>query len=194
MTPNHLRIMEFAHNLPINVRNLARKGQEVTLTSNAAQRVILAQNHGLEAVEYFEARFYLTPRPRGSVHLNGNFTARVVQNCVLSGEALTAEVKDHFTLLFIPQTESGRNENEVILTLEPQEEDMINFFDGHEIDLGAVVEEFFCLALDPYPRKEGAKFYPTQIGQGQEDEPPSPFAALEGLLKGRTPFLDERGG
>jgi uncharacterized metal-binding protein YceD (DUF177 family) len=46
------------------------------------------------------------------------------------------------------------------------------------IDLGALATEFLMLALDPYPRKEGAVFEPVIAPVDPADHP---FAALEAL-------------
>jgi len=180
MSHNDAGIMEFAHHVPINVQALPRKGKEVTLISSEDECGRLAQNHALVAVLSFNANFYLTPRPRGNVHLRGSFTAQVVQNCVISGEAITSEVSDNFTLLFVPRQNQVPSDDEMILHFSPQDDDASDFYDGHEIDLGGVVEEFFELALDPYPRKKDATFQPISIGEKlQEDKPISPFAALK---------------
>ncbi|CAN2532162.1 hypothetical+protein [Methylocapsa aurea] len=55
------------------------------------------------------------------------------------------------------------------------------------IDLGAIVAEFFALALDPYPRKPGACFAPpVDTTEAEEQEPAptraSPFAHLRDAL------------
>jgi len=178
---NNAEIMKFAHDLSVNVSTLPHKGQEITLISNDAQRATLAQNHGLVAVEHFEMTCHLQPRRHGHVHLSGSFTATVVQNCVISGDAITNVVQDTFTLLFVPQQAQVKKEHEIILTVETQQDDVTEFFDGTHIDLSAVVEEFFELALDPYPRRPEAEFHPVQIGETPEEKPPSPFAGLKKL-------------
>jgi len=179
MASNDNKIIEFAHKIPVNIRALGRKGQEFTLISQADERECLAHNHGLVAVNKFEASFYLMPRRQGCVHLRGHFIAEVIQNCVISGEAITQQIKDDFTLLFKPHTGSAPYRDEIIVDVE--EED-VEFFEGDEIDLGAVVEEFFCLTLDPYPRKPGAEFTSMQIGNRDsqaETKPESPFNILK---------------
>ena len=52
---------------------------------------------------------------------------------------------------------------------------------GDNVDLGAVVAEFFALALDPYPRKPGAAF--ADAAEPQENAPVSAFAALGALRR-----------
>ena len=49
---------------------------------------------------------------------------------------------------------------------------------GGAVDLGSVVSEHLTLALDPYPRKDGAKM-PGEATDAAE----SPFAALLRLRK-----------
>jgi len=168
--------MEFAHKLLVNVSSLPRKGKEFDLVSDAPSRDHLAQNHGLVAVEHMHAHFHLVPQQGGRVRLDGDFVAKLVQNCVITGEAITQQISDDFHLIFIPQAQAEKEQAEIILNVEAEEEDRVEFFDGTHIDLGGVVEEFFCLALDPYPRKEGAEFTSIHIGEGDDR---SPFAILK---------------
>jgi len=55
-------------------------------------------------------------------------------------------------------------------------------FVGDRIDVGAVAEEFFELAIDPYPRKPGLpdEAVPQVFGDAgdEDDKPVSPFAKL----------------
>jgi len=182
---NDARIMKFAHNLPVNVHTIPHKGQEIHLTSDAAQRARLAHNHDLVAVEQFQASFHLQPRAKGQVHLRGEFSATIIQHCVISGEEITQQLSEHFTLLFVPQMgqTQTKDKREVILDAYDEEQDNLEFFNGGQIDLGAVIEEFFCLAIDPYPRKREAEFHPVSIGAAQEEtcSPESPFATLKKL-------------
>jgi len=180
MSLDGTEVMEFAHHIPVNVRSLPRRGKELHLKSNAYQRARLAQNHGLEGVDCFECFLQIQPRSQGHVHVQGTLSAKVVQNCVVSGEPMFQDVHDSFVLLFIPQTQDQQERGEIIFDEKGQEEDDIEFFDGVQIDLGAVVEEFFELALDPYPRKQGVQFHPVWIGEEmQPDKPVSPFAILK---------------
>jgi uncharacterized metal-binding protein YceD (DUF177 family) len=63
--------------------------------------------------------------------------------------------------------------------------DMPETFEGDQIDIGAVAEEFFELAIDPYPRKIDAEYIEIieEDDEEVEDEvkPDSPFAGLAKL-------------
>jgi len=186
--PDETHVMVCAHDMPVNVRALPRSGKQVALVSTPGQCAALAKNHGLVAVEHFQAKFFLQPLSRGRVRLHTHFTAKIVQRCVISGEPLLSEVGDDFTVIFEPVAQQMHNQNkterEVILEVLPQETEETDFFDGNEINLGFVVEEFFELALDPYPRKEGAQFQPVCIGEAQDNRGEndiSPFAILKNL-------------
>ena len=52
------------------------------------------------------------------------------------------------------------------------------------IDIAALATEFLVLALDPYPRKEGAMFEPVIAPVDPADHP---FAALEALKTSGAP-------
>src|SRR3972149_470610 len=57
---------------------------------------------------------------------------------------------------------------------------------GGEIDLGPIIYEPLATALDPYPKREGARFQWSQGGaEGQGEEGgKGPFAALAKLKRG----------
>ncbi len=59
---------------------------------------------------------------------------------------------------------------------------------GDAVDVGAVVSEFFTLALDPYPRKPGAEF--VEPAPDAASEAASPFARLKSIAGGKPPAGD----
>ena len=61
--------------------------------------------------------------------------------------------------------------------------DLPETFTGDSIDVGSVCEEFVVLAIDPYPRKEGAVLEASDEMPPDDDRPPSPFAGLKNWSK-----------
>ena len=49
-----------------------------------------------------------------------------------------------------------------------------------KIDVGEVVAQFLAVAMNPYPRKDGAKVADV-VKSEDEEERPNPFAKLAGL-------------
>lgn len=169
---------------PVPVLHLPHKGLTVKIGTNDKERAALAAEHGLRSVKSFDAEFLLTPWKKKGVRIRGTIKAEVVQSCVATLEPLDATVDAEVDTLFVPEDsrlakieldESGE------LLLDAEGADIPETFVGDKIDIGAVAEEFFELALDPYPRKSGLPedAEPAVFGDvEEEDKPDSPFAKL----------------
>ncbi|OYR08982.1 hypothetical protein CEV33_2704 [Brucella grignonensis] len=144
----------------------------------------MAAEHGLQTVNSFAAEFLLTRWKKNGVRLRGTINAEIVQSCVVTLEPIDATVSEEVDTIFVPENsrlakiqldESGE------LLLDADGADIPETFVGDKIDIGAVAEEFFELALDPYPRKPGLldDAEPVVFGDAEEgDKPDSPFAKL----------------
>lgn len=160
----------------VNVARLPEKGTPVHFTADEEQRAALADMHGLLAVEGFEADLVVHKWKRDGVRVEGKVMADVVQSCVVTMEPLPAHVEAPFSAIFVPEgsalARADHEGGEIIVDAEA--EDLPEPFSGNQIDVGAVAEEFFELALDPYPRKEGAELpaetMPLEEGEAEEGQ------------------------
>lgn len=169
---------------PVAVGNLPQKGLNVTIGTTEGERAALAGEHGLEAVKSFDAELLLTRWKKNGIRIRGHVDAEIVQACVVTLDPVTSKIAEEIDTIFVPENsrlakirldESGE------LLLDAEGADIPETFTGDKIDLGAVVEEFFELAIDPYPRKPGTApdGEPMVYGSGEEEEKPdSPFAKL----------------
>lgn len=169
---------------PVPVLHLPQKGVTVKIGTDDKERAALAETHGLEAVNSFSAEFLLTPWKKDGIRLRGHVDAEIVQSCVVTLEPLTSTVSEEVDTVFVPENsrlarikldESGE------MLLDAEGADIPETFTGDRIDVGAVAEEFFELAIDPYPRKPGLPedSEPQVFGtEGEEEKPVSPFAKL----------------
>lgn len=153
----------------LQVGNLPAKGTTVTIDAAPAQRAEMSRVHGLLSVERFHAELTARPWKKEGVRVTGQVEAEVTQACVVTLEPLAVRISEPVTALFLPEgsrlARADRDEGEIVL--EPEGEDPPEPFQGDTLDMGAIAEEFFALALDPYPRKEGA---PLQITTEDEVE------------------------
>ncbi|QTN98615.1 DUF177 domain-containing protein [Brucella sp. 458] len=169
---------------PVPVMHLPQKGVTVTISTNEKERAALARGHELDAVNAFSAEFLLTPWKKDGIRVRGRIDAEIVQACVVTLEPLTNTIAEEIDTIFVPENsrlarieldESGE------ILLDAEGADIPETFVGDRIDVGAVAEEFFDLAIDPYPRKPGLpeESEPKIFGDGDGDEKPvSPFAKL----------------
>jgi len=188
MSVDDVTIMEFALKYPVNIRGLALKGTTIKFEATPGERLQLAQNHNLVRVDSFIGDFRLVPWQedgggKNGVRLSGRVIAQIVQRCIVSGEALHVRVEEPIALIFMFQDSSAlpagdKMKRDVFLNVD--EDDQFEWLSGHNLDIGAVAEEFFDLAIDPYPRKEGAVFAQTDQIEA-EQAATSPFAVLAKL-------------
>lgn len=66
------------------------------------------------------------------------------------------------------------------LIIDAEGPDLPEPFEPPMLDIGAVAEEFFALALDPYPRAPGVA-PPSEKAVEPAEERENPFAALKAL-------------
>lgn len=152
---------------PVNVARLPQKGMPVRIDADATQREALAKTHGLEAVASFVANLLVISWKRNGVRVSGTVKAEITQTCVVTLEPLEATIDEEVEGLFLPEdSKLGRQgfESGGEIVLDVEGDDAPETFSGDYIDVGALSEEYFGLAIDPYPRKQG-----VQLGVGDAD-------------------------
>jgi hypothetical protein len=150
-----------------NVVRLPQKGLSVVIEADAAQRAALAGAHGLSSVESYRADLLVTAWKRNGVKISGRVEADITQACVVTLDPLHAHIEEPVEGLFLPQdSKLGRlgfeGGGEILLDAEGP--DSPETFEGDTIDVGALAEQFFGLAIDPYPRKPGAELESDEDG------------------------------
>ena len=172
----------------IDVAQAEDKTLRVSITATPAECDELARQDGLPAISGLSARFEVTSSGRGRFEVKGEVKARVTQICVVSLDPFDSDIVQPVEVTFasprdVEQAEAAyarRHEEDPDAQDIPEPPDPI--FNG-QIDLGVLAAEQLILALDPYPRKEGAAF-PAEFVQVEEIAEVSPFAALAKLKKG----------
>ncbi len=168
------------------VNTVPKTGKTIEMRADPLQRQALAKVHGLEEIISFSADVNLAPWRMDGFRLEGRIRARIEQLCIASLERVENEIDEEIDLTLLPgNRDSDRSQtvsHEVDIELEGADEP--ERFDHGMIDVGAIAEEFFALAIDPYPRKEGAGIDKLS-GDAVDDQRPSPFAALAELKRDR---------
>jgi Large ribosomal RNA subunit accumulation protein YceD len=163
----------------VSVAQISDTGLHREIEADEATRATMAEIAGLRDISSAHASFDLVPRSGGRVQVLGRVQAKVGQNCVVSLDPIESDIDEEVDLIFapveqIPQlAESADNDDpaaEVTDAPEPIENGVI--------DLGRLATDVLYLAIDPYPRKEGAVFEPPVTAADPEDHP---FAALKSL-------------
>lgn len=152
----------------VNVARLPNKGMPVTILADEKQRKALAADHELVGVAFYKADLHVSSWKRNGVRVSGRVNAKVIQECVVSLEPIDANVETEVEALFLPENSKLAREGfgvggEIIIDAEG--DDSPETFSGDSIDIGALSEQFFGLAIDPYPRKPG-----VELAQPSKDE------------------------
>jgi uncharacterized metal-binding protein YceD (DUF177 family) len=159
----------------------------VEVVAEASERAALAAAYDLLDVRVLRARAVVRSDPGGAVNVEGSVVADIVQSCVVSLAPVEQHIDEPFAVRFVRpgSAELGppvKPHGEVVV--DPEAPDPPEILTGATIDLGAVVEEAFVLAIDPYPRAPGATL--VQEATVEKDEGrESPFAVLATLKRGK---------
>jgi len=172
----------------IDVAQAEDKAYRATVTATEAECADLALQVGLPAIAALSAKFEVNSAGRGRFEVKGEVKARVTQICVVSLDPFESDVVQSVQVTFasprdVEQAEAAyakRHEEDPDAEDIPEPPDPI--YNG-QIDLGLLAAEQLVLALDPYPRKDGAEFA-AEFVQVEDIAEVSPFAALAKLKSG----------
>ncbi len=154
-------------------------GERVELVADEAERKSIAERLGLSDLDCLQAHATLT-RKGELIEADGRIVASLKQTCVVTGVPVPSHVDEPFSLIFMPEPQGRRSDEEV--ELGSADCDVV-FHDGSMIDLGSAIADTLALSLDPYPRSAGADAALKEAGILSEAEA-GPFAALAQLKKG----------
>ena len=162
----------------VNVAQIPDGGLHREIDANDRARAAMAEAVGLRDIASARAAFDLSHRSGGRVHVAGRVQARVGQTCVVTLEPIDNAIDEEVDLVFAPAEEiapqiDADDDDGVSTVAEPPEP-----IENGMIDLGRLASDVLFLAIDPYPRKEGAVFAPQVAAPDPEDHP---FATLKAL-------------
>jgi uncharacterized metal-binding protein YceD (DUF177 family) len=162
---------EFSRLVPV-----ARLGASVLrrqIEANPAERDALARRFELLALDELSATVELHRASGEIIVLEAEFTARFVQECVVSLEPVPGAVTQRFSLRYGPAEAAG---HDILLT---DDDEPLEPLDGDAIDIGEAVAQELSLNLPEFPRLADAA---VETGDTAALGP-GPFAALARLKK-----------
>jgi hypothetical protein len=150
---------------------VARSGTIVLIRATPMECSAVADRMGIPAVRFLECWFNLSREGDDhSIFAKGRLCAELTRVCVVSAEEFDMAVVDEFKICFVP---SG-------LELDDPDPDLIDEipYEGDLTDLGEATVNQLALALDPYPRLNGAV-----TPDFEHNERASPFSVLTHRLR-----------
>lgn len=185
MSGHHSKAAGGAIVRPVVVSVLPSGGFPVRIEADEAARAALAEAHGLVSVDEFVADLVVKRWRKDGVRIQGGLKARIVQDCIVTLEPVVTDIDVEVDAVFLPEGSrlSRPLDDDGALIVDAEGPDLPETFEGGEIDVGAVAEEFFELEIDPYPRAPGAEL--AEIADsgdnGGEADAENPFAKLARL-------------
>lgn len=170
---------------PVIVAQIPDTGLHRKLEASAAERQAMAELAGVREVLSAQADLDVVPKSGGRIQVTGLVRARIGQTCVVTLDPIESEIEEDVDLVFAPEAEvrkmadlieEGQDDAAPPEVIDPPEA-IVNGI----IDLGRIATDALFLAIDPYPRKEGAVFEAEVAALDPEDHP---FAALK-VLQGK---------
>jgi len=169
---------------PVEIERILQEDIQERITASSDEKLALARFLEVERLDLLEADLTLVPWRQKGVKLTGRLRAVAEQTCVVTLEPITCRYEEEFSRTFLPAER---------LAKQPRLEDIVDAegddppdpITGGVIDVGAVVLEELALAIDPYPRKDGAEIDSRyRVEPDAVDEArPNPFAQLSVLKK-----------
>lgn len=174
---------------PVIIAQIPDGGLHRELVASAAERQAMAELAGLREILSAHASFDVVPKSGGRVQVTGLVRGRIGQTCVVSLEPIESEIEEEVDLMFAPEAEArrladlieeGQDDRQAPEVADPPEP-----ITGGIIDLGRLATDALFLAIDPYPRKEGAVFEAEVSAPDPEDHPFAALKALQDKKKGK---------
>jgi len=148
------------------------------IEANEDERRRLAARFGLQAIDGLTATVSLEARDKGRIVVaRGRLTAAVTQTCVVTLEPLPRTLSEEFAVRMVADPDP---KDATIIDVDPTIEEEPEPIEGDSVDAGELVAQHLSLALDPYPRAEGAELEPQGAGAGDAVSD-GPFAKLAAL-------------
>lgn len=178
MTKSLSQVVEPEFSSIVQLDKIPVVGLEQALVANVAQREKLAKRFDLKELSKLQASLSIKPAHAGQVIMvTGTLIADVVQTCVVTLEPLSSHIEHSVNVLCaLPE-----NLDDYVKSTSFDSDQEVEPIVNGGIDLGEIVAQQLGIVLDPYPRKPGASFSPTVLGEVTAAQ--NPFVTLLDLKK-----------
>jgi uncharacterized metal-binding protein YceD (DUF177 family) len=170
----------------VDLDRMGTNGIALDIVASDGERLALAKRFGFLGLPAFSARVTVDRRIGGQIVVEGRLRGKILQACVLTLDPVTQELDDAFRLVFKKDLADERDpeSGEAVLSAHADSPEPLS---GNLLDVGEIVAEQLSLAVDPYPRRPGAKLedvLPRLRGGSRKGAPEQrrhPFAGLAAL-------------
>lgn len=166
----------------VRLDEIGRMQWPAHVAAEEVERQGLARRFGFASLDRLEADYSLS-RDGSTVNAAGEIVAELSQPCIATGEPVPEEVREAFTIRFVPEDEEPDQPAEEI-EIHAEECDILSY-NGNRIDIGEAIAETLALAVSPYPRSANADAWLRDAGVLTEEQA-GPFAALAALKEKKS--------
>jgi len=168
---------------PLAIEDIRPEGTRLELEADPEERRRLAERFDLLSLDRLVAHLLVTRGASGiPIRVSGRLEASVVQRCVVTLDPVASEIREPVEAEYGPASDDGPEE--VVHFDQPDPPEPL---EGDSLELGELVAQHLSVALDPYPRKQGAPpldWVEPARAEGRAD-PDNPFSVLASLSKKR---------
>jgi hypothetical protein len=170
---------------PYALDKLGDRAVSMEIAANETECAALAKRFGVLGIASLSAKFKIKRARAGrAVRLEGTVAGEAIQACVVSLAPVRQKIREKFVTLYVPAADlkpiETDEEGNVSLDAFLGDEELEEALPEGPLDLGEIAAQEFAVAIDPYPRAEGADF---RADWGAGPERVSPFADLKAKLE-----------
>ncbi len=158
-------------------------GIEIIKSATEPERQAVATQLNLVSCDALTATYRVRRLAGDRYGVRGKLTADVVQACVVSLAPVLETLSATFSVEFRPAEEVAALGGVIDL----DDEIDIEPIEAHRMAVGRVVFEELAAAINPYPRRPGAEFTPSEVDTAASAAAVNPFAILAKLKTSKPP-------
>lgn len=177
---------------PIEADHIGEDKKAIEISPDDSQKEALARRLGVAKIENLTAHLVLR-RNQGNmvIYIQGEINAEIIQSCIITLAPVRQEISEKFEAWYADARQAvsfAKAKRERVNIKEKGEQPILDesedpeaIIDG-KIDLGELVTQHLSLAIDPYPRAQGAvsDVIDDEALKGEADTSyDNPFAALK---------------
>ncbi len=150
----------------VSLSKIGASGLAIVVRATAEECAALAVRMAIPAIRALECYFNLVADEDGAkIYAHGRLRTVATRVCVVSAEDFETLIEDEFDICFVPSGQERDDPDPDLIDELP--------YEAGSLDLGEATAEQLALALDPYPRMDGAVMPWTDDGSDA-----SPFSVL----------------
>jgi hypothetical protein len=187
----HAKLPNREFSFAVNADDIASTPVSFSFSPNESERAAIAKRLDVLSLTRAEAKIECTRESGHIIHVRGEFSADITQECVVTLDPIQSTIGDEFESWFSDKDHiasfkkaqiEAKAKKEFIETPMLEEHEDPEPLENGKIDVGELFVQFLSLAVNPYPQKPGVRVADVTKQKSDDDQkfmPQNPFAALK---------------